>query len=48
VIVASGRLARSNPSVAIGEDMHLTGLLNAVRRRRMALAGGQERRAGAG
>jgi hypothetical protein len=34
VIVASGRLARGNPSVAIGVDMHLTALLNVVRRYR--------------
>jgi hypothetical protein len=40
-------LARGNPSVAIGVDMHLTALLNVVRRWRMAVAGGQERRAAA-
>lgn len=45
MIVASGRLARGNPSVAIGVDMHPTALLNVVRRWRMAVAGGQERRA---
>jgi hypothetical protein len=47
VIVASGRLARGNPSVAIAVDPHLTALLNVVRRWRMAVAGGQERRAAA-
>jgi hypothetical protein len=46
VIVASGRLRAATP-VAIGVDMHLTALLNVVRRWRMAVAGGQERRAGA-
>jgi hypothetical protein len=40
-------LARGDPSVAIGVDMHLTALLNVVRRWRMAVAGGQERRAAA-
>jgi hypothetical protein len=43
VIVASGRLARGDPSVAIGVD--LTALLNVVRRWRTAVAGGQERQA---
>jgi hypothetical protein len=47
VIVASGRLAHGNPSAAIGVDMHLTALLTVVRRWRMAVAGGQERRAAA-
>jgi hypothetical protein len=37
VIVASGRLARGNPSVAIGVD--LTALLNVVRRWQTAVAG---------
>ena len=44
MIVASDQLARGNPSVAIGVDMHLTAPLNVVRHWRMAAAGGQERR----
>jgi hypothetical protein len=34
-------------SVAIGVDMHLTAPLNVIRRWRMTVAGGQERRAAA-
>ena len=47
MIVASDQLARGTPSVAIGVDMHLTAPLNVVRRWRMTVAGGQERRAAA-
>jgi alkylation response protein AidB-like acyl-CoA dehydrogenase len=44
LIVASGRLARGDASVAIGVNMHLVVVLNLARRRRMAQAGGNERR----
>ncbi|MEZ5102729.1 MAG: acyl-CoA dehydrogenase family protein [Thermoleophilia bacterium] len=47
VVVASSRLARGDASVAIGVNMHLTALLNVVRRYRMAVAAGNERRAAA-
>jgi alkylation response protein AidB-like acyl-CoA dehydrogenase len=46
-IVASGRLARGDASVAIGVNMHLVVLLNVVRRWRAALDGGDARRAAA-
>ena len=44
VIVASGRLARGDASVAIGVNMHLGVALNIVRRWQMARAGGNARR----
>jgi alkylation response protein AidB-like acyl-CoA dehydrogenase len=47
LVVASSRLARGNASVAIGINMHLTVLLNIVRRYEMAVASGSERRAAA-
>src|SRR5215213_6606566 len=45
LVVASSRLARGNPSVAIGVNMHLVAVLNMERRRAVAVAAGQERRA---
>src|SRR5690348_1792543 len=45
LVVASGRLARGNPSVAIGVNMHLVAVLNMERRREVAVAAGAERRA---
>jgi alkylation response protein AidB-like acyl-CoA dehydrogenase len=44
VIVASGRLARGDASVAIGVNMHLVVVLNLARRWRMARAAGNTRR----
>jgi alkylation response protein AidB-like acyl-CoA dehydrogenase len=44
VIVASGRLARGDASVAIGVNMHLVVVLNLARRWSMARASGNERR----
>ena len=44
VIVASGRLARGDASVAIGVNMHLVVLLSLARRWRMARAAGNARR----
>jgi alkylation response protein AidB-like acyl-CoA dehydrogenase len=44
VIVASGRLARGDASVAIGVNMHLVVLLNLARRLQMARAAGNARR----
>jgi alkylation response protein AidB-like acyl-CoA dehydrogenase len=44
VIVASGRLARGDASVAIGVNMHLVVVLNLLRRWQMARATGVERR----
>jgi alkylation response protein AidB-like acyl-CoA dehydrogenase len=44
VIVASGRLARGDASVAIGVNMHLVVVLSLARRWRMARASGNERR----
>ena len=44
VIVASGRLARGDASVAIGVNMHLVVVLNVVRRWRLARAAGNARR----
>jgi L-evernosamine nitrososynthase len=44
VIVASGRLARGDASVAIGVNMHLVVVLNLARRWQMARATGNERR----
>ena len=45
LVVASSRLARGDASVAIGVNMHLIAVLNAVRRRYVALASGDDRRA---
>lgn len=45
VVVASSRLARGDASVAIGVSMHLVAVLNMERRRQVALAAGEERRA---
>ena len=44
VIVASGRLARGDASVAIGVNMHLVVVLNLARRWQRARAAGNERR----
>jgi alkylation response protein AidB-like acyl-CoA dehydrogenase len=44
LIVASGRLARGDASVAIGVNMHLVVMINLVRRWRVARATGNERR----
>ena len=43
-VVASGRLARGDASLAIGVNMHLVVVLNLERRRRMARAEGNARR----
>jgi alkylation response protein AidB-like acyl-CoA dehydrogenase len=45
LVVASSRLARGDPSVAIGVNMHLVAVLNMERRRRVAVAAGAGRRA---
>ena len=45
LVVASSRLARGDASVAIGVSMHLIAVLNMERRRQVAVAAGQERRA---
>jgi alkylation response protein AidB-like acyl-CoA dehydrogenase len=45
VVVASGRLARGDASVAIGVNMHLVILLNIVRRWQAAVAAADQRRA---
>ena len=45
LVVASSRLARGDPSVAIGVNMHLVAVLNMERRRRVAVAAGADRRA---
>lgn len=47
VVVAAGRLARGDASVAIGVNMHLVAVLNMVRRLQLAAASGNERRAAA-
>ena len=47
LVVASSRLARGDASVAIGVNMHLVAVLNMERRRKVAVAAGAERRAGA-
>src|SRR5512132_3044107 len=44
LIVASGRLARGDASVAIGVNMHLVAVMALDRRRRMAAAAGNGRR----
>src|SRR2546423_13741838 len=46
LVVASSRLARGNASVAIGVNMHLVAVHNMERRRQVAVAMGDERRAG--
>src|SRR4051812_9572925 len=46
-VVASSRLARGDASVAIGVNMHTIAVLNMARRRRIALARGDERRVAA-
>ncbi len=45
LVVASSRLAKGDPSVAIGVNMHLVAVLNMERRRQVAVASGAERRA---
>jgi alkylation response protein AidB-like acyl-CoA dehydrogenase len=45
LVVASSRLARGDASVAIGVNMHLVAVLNMERRRQVAVAAGDERRA---
>jgi alkylation response protein AidB-like acyl-CoA dehydrogenase len=45
LVVASSRLARGDASVAIGVNMHLAAVLNMERRRQVAVAAGEERRA---
>ena len=47
VVVAASRLARGDASVAIGANMHLVAVLSMVRRRQIAVAAGDERRAAA-
>src|SRR6201995_1367608 len=47
LVVASSRLARGDASVAIGVNMHLLAVHNMERRRQVAVAAGEERRAGA-
>src|SRR3954452_18102424 len=47
LVVASSRLARGDASVAIGVNMHLVAVQNMERRRQIAVASGDERRAGA-
>ena len=45
LVVASGRLARGDASVAIGVNMHLIAVMALARRMRMAVAAGKDRRA---
>jgi alkylation response protein AidB-like acyl-CoA dehydrogenase len=45
LVVASSRLGRGDASVAIGANMHLVAVHNMQRRREVAAASGQERRA---
>jgi alkylation response protein AidB-like acyl-CoA dehydrogenase len=45
LVVGSSRLARGDASVAIGVNMHLVAVLNMERRREVAVAVGEERRA---
>src|ERR687887_105338 len=45
LVVASSRLARGDASVAIGVNMHFAAVQNMERRRRVAVAAGEERRA---
>src|SRR5437763_10051069 len=46
LVVASSRLARGDASVTIGVNMHLVAVLNMERRRQVALAADDDRRAG--
>jgi alkylation response protein AidB-like acyl-CoA dehydrogenase len=45
LVVASSRLARGDASIAIGVNMHLVAVANMERRRQVAEAAGEERRA---
>src|SRR5215218_11507689 len=45
LVVASGRLARGDASVAIGVNMHLIAVMALARRREMTIAAGKPRRA---
>src|SRR6185295_18059055 len=45
LVVASGRLARGDASVAIGVNMHLIAVMALARRHDMAIAAGKPRRA---
>jgi alkylation response protein AidB-like acyl-CoA dehydrogenase len=45
VVVASSRLARGDAALTLGVNMHLAFVLNVVRRRQIAVAAGDERRA---
>jgi alkylation response protein AidB-like acyl-CoA dehydrogenase len=45
VVLASSRLAQGDASLTLGVNMHLVFVLNVVRRRAMAVAAGEERRA---
>src|SRR3954451_8170684 len=45
LVVASGRLARGDASVAIGVNMHLIAVMALARRMQMAVAAGNARRA---
>ena len=47
LVVASGRLARGDASVAIGVNMHLIAVMALARRLSVAVAAGKSRRAGA-
>jgi alkylation response protein AidB-like acyl-CoA dehydrogenase len=47
VLVASSRIARADASVVVGANMHLVAMLSYARQWRMALARGDDRRAGA-
>jgi alkylation response protein AidB-like acyl-CoA dehydrogenase len=47
VLVASSRLARADASLTLGVNMHFAYVLGIVRRRQIAVAGGDERRAAA-
>ncbi len=47
VLVASSRLARGDAALTLGVNMHLVFVLNVVRRWQIAVAAGDERRAGA-
>jgi alkylation response protein AidB-like acyl-CoA dehydrogenase len=45
LVVASGRLARGDASVAIGVNMHIVAVMALTRRRQVAVGAGQDRRA---
>src|SRR5215208_705287 len=47
VVVASSRLARGDAALTLGVNMHFAYVLNVVRRWQIAIAAGDERRAGA-